>query len=103
MFTFMLKCRKARIGYIKSAGVGKIVGILLVFAEEQTKHFVPGIFGLIKCSSQKNQSSAISITIIFHSIIRPGGNTVQETIIQNSTYNYTSDPCDYNGELIFPR
>ena len=50
-----------------------------------------------------HQSTAISLTIIFHSVIRPGGNTLEETINQNSTYNYTSDPCDYNGELIFPR
>ena len=41
------RCR-ARIGDIKSAGVGKIVGISLVCAEAQIGNYVPGIFRRIK-------------------------------------------------------
>ena len=95
-------CRECN-GYIKRAGVGKIFGILLVCTEAQIGNYVPGTFRLIKCCSEKHQSSAISLTIIFHREISPGGNTVEETLNQNSTYYYTSHCCDYSGELIFPR
>ena len=48
LFRIMLNCCRARIGDIKSAGVGKIVGILLVCAEAQIGNYVPGIFRRIK-------------------------------------------------------
>ena len=48
LLRIMLTCWRARIGDIKSAGVGKIVGILLVCAEAQIGNYVPGIFRRIK-------------------------------------------------------
>ena len=44
LFRIMLNCCRARIGDIKSAGVGKIFGILLVCAEAQIGNFEPGVF-----------------------------------------------------------
>ena len=38
-FRVMLNCCRARIGYIKNAGLGIIVGILLVCAEEPNRKF----------------------------------------------------------------
>ena len=48
LLRIMLSCCRACIGYIKSAGVEKIVGILLVGAEAQIGNYVPGIFRRIK-------------------------------------------------------
>ena len=48
LLRIMLSCCRARIGDIKSAGVRKIVGILLVCAEAQIENYVPGIFRRIK-------------------------------------------------------
>ena len=48
LFRIMLNCCRARIGDIKSAGVGKIVGISLVCAEAQIGNYLPGIFRRIK-------------------------------------------------------
>ena len=56
LFRIMLSCCRARIGDIKSAGVGKIVGILLVCAEAQIGNYVPVIFGLIQCCSEMHRS-----------------------------------------------
>ena len=67
------------------------------------RNFVLRNFRVIKCCTEKHQSSVLSLTIIFHSVIRHGGNTVEETVYHNSTFNYASDPCDFNGECIFPR
>ena len=61
----------ARVGSIKRGGVGKIVSILLLRAEGKNRNFVPSISRLIKWWSEKHQSTAISLKIIFISVIRP--------------------------------
>ena len=48
LFRIMLSCCRACIRDIKSAGVGKMVGILLVCADAQIGNDVPGIFRRIK-------------------------------------------------------
>ena len=48
LFRIILSCCRTRIDEIKSARVGKIVGILLVCAEAQIGNYVRGIFLRIK-------------------------------------------------------
>ena len=69
--------------------------------EAQIENYVPDIFRSINCFSENHQSSGIGLCIIFHRYISLGNNTVEETMYQNSIYQYTSDDSDFIARSIF--